>query len=354
MTEAYDGRQVVGMDLHRQRSVLVRMTEDGRKLGTVRITNSPEELRKAVAEAGVSPRVVLEATYGWYWAADVLEQAGAEVHLAHPLGVKAFSYRRVKNDQRDAADLADLLRMGRLPEAWIAPREVRELREITRYRIKLVRQRTSCKDQVHGVLAKLGIPVSHSDIFGAGGQQWLDQLPLPQPYAGKVASLRLLAGELTREITMLETVSRDLLDGHQGYRAIQALPGIGPVLAAVIVAETGDVHRFRSPAKLCCWAGLTPRHYESDTKVIRGHVSKQGSRLLRWAVTEAIQRQPAGSRPRAVRDAIIARRGKEAKNIAKVAAARELLTLVFYGLRDGRIRCLAAPAATPHHARAVA
>jgi transposase len=354
MTEAYDGRQVVGMDLHRQRSVLVRMTEDGRKLGTERITNSPEELRKAVAEAGVSPRVVLEATYGWYWAADVLEQAGAEVHLAHPLGVKAYAYRRVKNDQRDAADLADLLRMGRLPEAWIAPREVRELREITRYRIKLVRQRTSCKDQVHGVLAKLGIPVAHSDIFGAGGQQWLDQLPLPQPYAGKVASLRMLAGELGREITLLETVSRDLLDGHQGYRAIQALPGIGPVLAAVIVAETGDVRRFRSPAKLCCWAGLTPRHYESDTKVIRGHVSKQGSRLLRWAVTEAIQRQPAGSRPRAVRDAIIARRGKEAKNIAKVAAARELLTLVFYGLRDGRIRCLAAPAATPHHARAVA
>jgi transposase len=122
------------MDLHRRRSVLVRMTEDGRKLDTARITNSPAELRKVIAHAGQAPRVVLEATYGWYWAADVLEQAGAEVHLAHPLGVKAFSYRRVKNDQKDAADLADLLRMGRLPEAWIAPREVRELREITRYR----------------------------------------------------------------------------------------------------------------------------------------------------------------------------------------------------------------------------
>jgi transposase len=82
------------------------------------------------------------------------------VHLAHPLGVKAFTYRRVKNDERDAADLADLLRMGRLPEAWIAPREVRELRELTRYRQKLVHLRTSCKDQVHGVLAKLGVPVT--------------------------------------------------------------------------------------------------------------------------------------------------------------------------------------------------
>ncbi len=258
------------------------------------------------------------------------------------MGVKAFSYRRVKNDQKDAADLADLLRMGRLPEAWIAPREVRELREITRYRRKLVGLRTSCKDQVHGVLAKLGIPVTHSDIFGVHGQAWLDELKLPQPYAGKVASLRMLAGELTREISLLELVTADLLGRHDGYLAIQKLPGIGPVLAAVIVAEIGDITRFGSPGKLCCWAGLTPRHYESDTKVIRGHVSKQGSRLLRWAVIEAIQRQPAGSKPRAVRDAIIGRRGKEAKNIAKVAAARELLTLIFYGLRDGHIRHLAA------------
>ena len=103
METAYDGRQIVGMDLHRRRSVLVRMTEDGRRLGMARITNSPQELRREIARAGTSPKVVLEATYGWYWAADTLAAAGAEVHLAHPLGVKAFTYRRVKNDERDAA-----------------------------------------------------------------------------------------------------------------------------------------------------------------------------------------------------------------------------------------------------------
>ena len=213
MTEAYDGRQVVGMDLHRRRSVLVRMTEDGRKLETARITNSAAELRREIAKAGKHPQVVLEATYGWYWAADVLEAAGAEVHLAHPLGVQAYSSRRVKNDEQDAGDLADLLRMSRLPEAWIAPPEIRELRELTRYRHKLVQARTSVKAQVHAVLAKLGIPVTCSDLFGVHGQAWLDELKLPQPYAGKVASLRELAGELTAEIGLLEQVLGDLLPG---------------------------------------------------------------------------------------------------------------------------------------------
>ncbi len=338
MTEAYDGRQVVGMDLHRRRSVLVRMTMDGRKLETARIANSPAALRAVIARAGENPQVVVEATYGWYWAADVLEAAGAEVHLAHPLGVKAFSYRRVKNDERDCADLADLLRLGRLPEAWIAPPPVRALREITRYRHKLAGQRTSCKDQVHAVLAKCGIPVTHSDIFGRGGGIWLDGLPLPQPYAGKIASLRALIGVLDSEIARLEEQAAAMLAGDRGYAAIRQLPGIGPVLGAVITAEIGDITRFRTPGQLASWAGLTPRHYESDTKVIRGHVSKQGSRMLRWAVTEAIQRQPAGTRPQQVKDAIITRRGPEARSIAKTAAARQLLTLVFYALRDGHIR----------------
>ena len=357
METAYDGRQVVGMDLHRRRPVLVRMTEDGRRLGTVKITSSPAELRAQIARAGKNPKVVLEAAYGWYWAADTLAAAGAEVHLAHPLGVKAFSYRRVKNDERDAADLADLLRMGRLPEAWIAPQEVRELRELTQYRHKLVHLRTSCKDQVHAVLAKLGVPVTCPDIFGAAGPAWLDGLGLPQPYAGKVTSLRQLTGELTTEITMLSAVIADLLAAGRGYQVIQALPGIGPGARRRDHRgdRRGDPVQERGPAVLA--AGLTPRHRESGTKVARGHVTKQGSRLLRRALIEAIQRIPPDSVTGSARDAIIARRGKEARNIAKVAAARRLLTLACYGMRDGQIRCLPetpgdSPPAIPPPARA--
>jgi transposase len=113
VSEFYEGRQFVGMDLHRRRSVLVQTSETGEHLETVRILNDRDVLAEVMSRAGQSPEVVLEATYGWdYWAADALAELGATVHLAHPLGGTAFSYRRVKNDQCDAADLADQLRMG--------------------------------------------------------------------------------------------------------------------------------------------------------------------------------------------------------------------------------------------------
>ena len=115
--------------------------------------------------------------------------------------------------------------MGRLPEAWIAPVEIRELRELRRYRLKLVQRRSGVKEQVHAVLATLGIPVTCSDIFGVEGNRWLEELPLPQPYAGKVASLRTLIAALGTEITLLDVVIAGLLAGHDGYHALRALPG---------------------------------------------------------------------------------------------------------------------------------
>ena len=99
----------------------------------------------------------MEATWGWYWAADVIAECGARLHLAHPLGIAGYANRRVKNDIRDATLLADLLRMGRLPEAWVAPPEVRELREVVRYRAKLARLRAGLKAQVHQTLGKEGV-----------------------------------------------------------------------------------------------------------------------------------------------------------------------------------------------------
>jgi len=292
-----------------------------------------------MARAGEAPEVVLEATYGWYWAADTLAELGAQVHLAHPLGVKAFSYRRVKNDQRDAADLADLLRMGRLPEAWIAPPATPELREWVRHRAKLVGLRSNVKCQVHAVLAGAGVQVPMSDLFGQQGQQLLERTPLSPASRARVNSAQRIIAALDFEIDTFAALLAHRLHRDPGYVAIQQIPGVGRVLAAVFVAEIGQVDRFPGPAQLASWAGLTPKHYESDTTVHRGRITKQGSRLVRWAAVEAVQRVPRHTRLGQIREDVGRRRGR---NIGVVAAARELVGLVFYGLRDHHIRCLPA------------
>ena len=330
-------REYVGIDFHRRRSVIVRKSAAGEKLSSVRVVNDPWAIAAAVADAGPEPEVVIEATYGWYWIVDWLQAQGATVHLANPSGLN-WGTRRVKNDEGDATDLVDMLRLGRLPEAWIAPPATRELRELVRYRAKLVALRSGLKAQVHAVMAKEGVLPSVADMFGAAGNLQLDEMELGEAYATRVESLRKLIEVYDGEVAILERQIRERLRGDRGYRAIQAINGIGPTMAAILVAEIGDVSRFRSAAALCSWAGLTLKHRESDTTVRRGGVTKQGSRLVRWAVIEGTVRYHGGGKLAADFHKIAERRGK---NKATVAIARKVLTLVYYGLRDGEIRCLA-------------
>lgn len=329
-------QQYVGIDLHRRRSVIVRMNDAGEVLGVSKIDNDPVALSMALAEAGPDPEVVLEACYGWYWAADLLQAEGARVHLVHPLGLH-WDSRRVKNDVKDATELANRLRRNDLPEAWIAPPEVRELRELVRYRAKLVALRTSAKAQVHAVMAKLGILPELSDMFGPGGQVLLDEMDLPGPYGLRVESLRDLLEIFDRELAMVEREIHKELKDHAGYRAIQELKGVGPITAAIFVAEIGDISRFASARHLCSWAGMTPKLHESDTKSHKGRITKQGSTIVRWAAVETVVRYHGGEPIAPAYRRIAERRGNR---IARVAAARKLLMLVYYGLRDGEIRCL--------------
>jgi len=227
--------------------------------------------------------------------------------------------------------------MGRLPEAWIAPPVTRELRELVRHRAKLVALRSHCKAEVHAVLAKCGVQVLMTDLFGVAGNELLDRLHLPAPYAARIASLRRLLEDLEFEIDLFTGLARGRLVRDPGYVAVQQIPGIGPILAAVFVAEIGDVSRFTTAPQLACWAGLTPKHHESDTHVRRGRITKQGSRLVRWAAVESVQVLPAHTKVGGIRDRVAARRGR---NIGAVAAARQQIEYVFYALRDGHVRAL--------------
>jgi len=193
------------------------------------------------------------------------------------------------------------------------------------------------KASVHAVLAKQGLHLGMTDLFGVGGRKLLAGAPLDAAYRLRVNALLRLIDAMDFEIRAVAGPLRVGLAGHAGFRAIQAVPGVGPMLAAIFVAEIGDVARFAGPAQLASWAGLTPKHRESDTVVHRGPITKQGSALVRWAAVEAAQGARNAGWLDEARTRIAERRGR---NIATVAVARKLLTLVYYGLRDGHIRAL--------------
>jgi transposase len=157
-----NGTRWVGIDLHRRRSQIAVIDEHGELALSRRIVNDADTFRELLGDP-YGAHVALEATYGWEWLAELLEEAGYELHLAHPLRTRAIAAARVKTDAIDAKTLAQLLRTGFLPEAYIAPRELRDLRELLRHRATLTRMRSAVKNRVHAILAKHGIANEHSD-----------------------------------------------------------------------------------------------------------------------------------------------------------------------------------------------
>ena len=326
------------------------MNETGAQVLSRRIVNDPQTFLALLEDLGEC-RIALEATYGWEWLADVLQDAGYELHLAHPMRTKAIASARVKTDAVDARTLAHLLRADLLPEAYIAPRELRDLRDLLRHRVALTRMRTALKNRVSAILAKHGIAAPYSDMFGVGGTQFLAELELHESPRRRLDSHLALIADFTREIdaTSGEIDARAKADPN--VAVLCQIRGVGRYIAMLIIAEVGDIDRFQTARRLCSWAGLTPTVRSSDGRARLGHISRQGSPPLRWALVEAAQHAARGGGPlRADYERIAKRRGKA---VAKVAVARKILTLCFYGLRDGEIRCLA-PRAKARTVRPVA
>jgi transposase len=292
-----------------------------------------------LAEIDGESKIALEATYGWEWLADLLEQAGYELHLAHPLGTKAIASARVKTDSVDALTLAHLLRTDLLPEPSIAPREVRDLRDLLRHRVALTHMRSALKNRVHALLARQGVRHEHTDLFGKAGLEFLAALELREPPRRRLDSLLALIADFDREIAATSDEIDQRAKHDERVDVLCQIRGVGRYTAMLVIAEIGAIGRFASARKLCAWAGLTPTVRSSDGKARLGHITRQGSRPLRWALVEAAQHAGRGGGP--LRDdfeRISKRRGRK---IAKVAVARKILTLCYYGLRDGEIRCLA-------------
>jgi transposase len=242
------------VDLHRKRSHVVALDPAGAVVLSRRIGNAPVEFLCIFGELEPQPiEVAFEATYGWSWFADLLADAGIAAHMAHPLATKAISAARVKNDAVDAKTLAHLLRTNLLAEAWIAPPAAREARRLVRTRAGLVRMRSRVQSQLHALLADLGVIPELRTLFGPAGRRWLAGLQLPVGARGRLdAGLRLIDA-ITVEVGRADADLRAGFAGDDRIRRLLAIPGIGLVTAATVVAEVW--RSTGSPAPSGCVPG---------------------------------------------------------------------------------------------------
>jgi transposase len=220
-----------------------------------------------------------------------------QVDTAHPLRTKAIASARVKTDAVDARTLAHLLRADLLPEAYIAPRELRDLRDLLPHRVALTRMRSSLKNRVAAILAKNGIAAPYSDMFGPSGLRFLQELELREPARRRLDSMLTLIADFDREI---DQTSREIDAPAKADPYVEVLcqiRGVGRYIAMLVIAEVGDISRFATARRLCAWAGLTPTVRSSDGRARLGHISRQGSPALRWALVEAAQQAGRGGGP---------------------------------------------------------
>jgi transposase len=320
----------VGIDVHRKRSQVAVVTEDGTVELNKNVVNGSEPMLRLIGDLPPGTPVAFEAAFGWGWLAGLLEDYGFEAHLVHPLRCKAIASARLKNDKVDAAILAQLLRADLLPEAWIAPQPVRQLRALLRHRISLVRLGTGLRNRIHAVAADHGYDRSASYWTGPG-RGWLAELDLPAASREIVTDCLAVIDGLAPLIERLDGELHQYAKADPRVKVLRTLPGVGEFTALVMVAEIGDISRFPSSRKLAAWAGLTPTVRGSDLKVRHGHISKQGSAWLRWAMNQAAQTAKRSPEFAAGYAAIAKRRGKK---IATIAVARKLLTRAWHLLAE--------------------
>jgi transposase len=330
--------QALGWDIHRKFSKVSLMEKTAE--GEIQVKERArlehidrDAMRQWLGRVPQGTPVAMEAAFGWPWIADLLEELGLDPRLGHPPALKVLAQHEAKSDRCDGDRLAKFQLRGILPESYLAPPEVRQIRERTRYRMALSALRSAVKNRIQALLHRFGILHAYSDLFGKQGRQFLEQLELP-PASREVleGSLDLL-DEIVRQIKAGEKWMEGNLKEDEIIVLLQTIPGIGLILAHVIRAEIGEIGRFPSARHLRSYSGTAPVSDDSAERHGARHCSPACNHALRWALIEAVTgvlltKGHVGQRLRRLH-ARLTHGGHSNKNQAKVALAGELAERVF-------------------------
>lgn len=283
---------------------------------------------------GQGLEVALEATTGWRFVVEELERVGAEVHLAEPAEASALKgkKKRPKTDWADARHLRELLLIGRVPESWIAPAHILDLRARVRTRHLLSHQRTEWQQRMHAVLYHHGVP-QRRDLLTVASRDWLASLSVPAAAREQLEIALHVIDALELKLTPFDRELRAIAREQPGARAlVREFYGVGELTAITIIAELGDVRRFANSRDVVRYCGMDITVYQSDAHRAPGHLSRQGPPALRWALYEAAQRARFPASPdRAYYQQLAERIGG---NRACLALARKLLKRSYHLLKE--------------------
>lgn len=321
----------LGIDLHKEFGYWTLLDNEKEVLFRGKVKTEADAVKKAVSALGVQASDVecaIEPVSQWGWYSDMLLELGLDVKLVDVYKSKLIAGTKLKNDKVDSHILAELLRSNFLPQAYLAPKETRELRELLRWRIFLVRIRARIKNRISGMLSHYGLICPKTDTFGKSGREWLEKQSFSPLYADERSSLLKIFDALSPEIKKVSSLIEAKAKHGEETKILMSIPGIGAFTAMVIMAEVGTFERFVAPEKLACFAGLVSSSYSSGGKLKFGSITKRGSPHLRWAMIEATNTvRPSWGH---LYDFYSRIKLKKGSKVARVALARKVLTIAWH------------------------
>ena len=326
----------VGLDLSRKRVDVCLLSEQGELIDQFAVPADRDGLHglaHRVAAYGQPIRGVVESMNGARFVHDELVAHGWEVLIADAQRVKGLAPLACKTDKIDARVLAMLSFYDLVPAIWLPTPTLREERERSRYRLHLVKHRSSLKNRIHSTLIGFGYQRSMSDLFGVAGRKLLAELDIPEPWRGHLDASLVLIDDLDGRIGAIEKDLQRSGADHRYVPILMTAPGFGWVTSFTVACEIGDIARFSSPIKLIGYTGLCPRVKQSGGVDLRGPISKHGPRYLRWGLMEAAIHAAPHPLYKDRYQRLRRRHGRQrGAKVAQIDLARQLAEAIWYML----------------------
>jgi transposase len=280
-------KRFVGIDLHKKLCYFTELDSEGNILRRGKFGNNIEAISAFAVTLSSEVKLTIEPVLNYLWFLDQVITYVGSVHPCNPSKVRVIAEAKTKCDRYDSRMLAELLRTNFLPESYYVPREVRALRDLIRQRGHLVAMRVSLKNRIRHLMFLNGSGIEAADVASPRAKMEMGRLCLSPLVKDLVDQCLGTIGYLNQKIAILEEQISSGCYGTAEVKLLQTIPGIGPLLAMIIYAETGDINRFKSGRAFASYCGLVPQVRASGDKVYTGSITKTGSRAMRTAFVEA-------------------------------------------------------------------